>query len=197
MATSSKQLETVRIHINWGLPATEKQVPPGSMPLNPSFKEKRLAITRWFQFDPNDPQVDAMTAQISHLEVMQPTVDSSGQSFTHPIILAVRSQIPAAGSGFAQEPQSIVNCWELVTDQQPATHPSFQQLPSKGTVSAPSVRCLRFILIRSGTYKGLVHFSSEEARFYHRQQSYCVRPHSSPLEVYMLRLQRWNRSVPG
>ncbi|KAH6619825.1 mediator complex, subunit Med16 [Chaetomium sp. MPI-SDFR-AT-0129] len=55
-----------------------------------------------------------------------------------PVILAVRSYIPQEATSYPQESQSIIDRWEVVSDQQQALHPAFEQLGSKnGATSTP------------------------------------------------------------
>ncbi|KAK3996902.1 hypothetical protein QBC44DRAFT_355200 [Cladorrhinum sp. PSN332] len=143
LATASKQLRVLRVMINWGIPpADPKAVPPGSVQLRPSLKESHVAVTSWLHHGPGESPLDARMAQLSHIEVLPPIIEPATQTSTQttspPIILTVRSYVPREGSPYQQEAQSIIDRWEIVTDQQQTLHPAFEQLGSKnGATTAP------------------------------------------------------------
>lgn len=143
LATSSKQLRVIDATLDWGLPRPDKQVPAGSLHLSPSLKEKHIAVTSWLQHGPNESTFDLSMAQLSHLEVFPSTLIGSGPgpSWAPPLVLAVRSYLPQANSTYSQDQyQSIIDRWEVLTEQPQTLHKAFEQLGSRiGLGSAPHV----------------------------------------------------------
>lgn len=133
LATPSGQLKVVRVAIQWGTP--DKQVPPGSMHLSPSLTEKNVAVTSWFQHGASDSTLDASMAQLSHVEML-PSLHESSNMEAPPVVLAVRSHVPQDGSLYNQELQSIIDRWEVISDQPQSHHAAFEQLSSKNGTAA-------------------------------------------------------------
>lgn len=141
LATVAKQLKFVMAEINWGAaqPPQDKQIPPGSLPLRPSLKIEHVATTSWLQQGLVDSHLDASMDQISLLEVLPPIVDMRTKTTTPAMVLAVRLLVPTAQSHYNIEYQSIIDRWEVVTDQPQQLHPAFEQRGSKaGAASSPS-----------------------------------------------------------
>lgn len=77
--------------------------------------------------------------QISQLEALPPVVDYKTKQITPAMILSVRLHLPTAQSHFTMEYQSIIDGWDVVTDQPQALHPAFEQRGSKaGAAANPS-----------------------------------------------------------
>jgi mediator of RNA polymerase II transcription subunit 16, fungi type len=120
----------MKVAIQWGLPQSDNKLPPGGTPLNPVMKEKHVAVTSWLQSDASESHLDASMAQLTHLEVLPSTLDNAGQGWTPPLVLAVRSHVPAAISPY-QEVQSIIDRWEIMNEQPQTVHAAFEQLGSR------------------------------------------------------------------
>lgn len=137
VATSSKQLKVVRATIQWGLPQSDKQVPHGSVPLNPTLRQKRIAVTSWFQHGPSQSHLDTSMAQLSHMEVLPSALEGapvgSAPSLSSPLLLTVRSHAAAEHSPYNQDQQSIVDRWEILNEQPQSLHSAFEQLGSRAT----------------------------------------------------------------
>jgi mediator of RNA polymerase II transcription subunit 16, fungi type len=151
LATTSHQLKVVTADIQWGLPQTNKAV-PHSMPLNPSLKEKHLAVTSWFQHGSNEPALDSSMSQLSHIEIL-PIALQTQHVRVPAVVLTVRTHTPQDPSHFNQEVQSIIDRWELV-EEKPAVHPAFARLgagsgngASNGQVKPMGLRKLDPIVI--------------------------------------------------
>ncbi len=132
LATASKQLRVVRAAIQWGLPQSDKQVPPGSVPLSPSMQARPAAVTSWFQNDSGDGLLDMSMTQLSHLEILASATSGPSQPWVPPLVLSIRSYLPTSSSSYYQELQSVIDRWEVLTEPAPACHPAFEQLSSKG-----------------------------------------------------------------
>ncbi|KAK4168613.1 hypothetical protein QBC43DRAFT_103265 [Cladorrhinum sp. PSN259] len=150
LATASKQLRVIRVVISWGVPTTDsKSLPPGSVQLRPSLKESHVAVTSWFQHGPSESPLDASMAQLSHIEllppVLEPATPTTPQSLSSAVILTVRSYVPHDGSTYQQEAQSIIDRWEIMTEQKQTLHPAFEQIGSKNgsTTDPPTLNRLR------------------------------------------------------
>ncbi|KAL2199805.1 mediator complex, subunit Med16 [Corynascus similis CBS 632.67] len=140
LATASKQLRIVRVNIQWGLPQVDKQVPPQSLTLAPSLRESHVAVTSWSHHGPSEIDFGVSVSQLSHIEILPSAQISPGpsQPMAPPLVLTVRSYIPQDTSAYHQESQSIIDRWEIVSDQPQSLHPAFEQLGSKnGTTSTP------------------------------------------------------------
>ena len=132
LVTASKQLRIMRVLIQWGSSQQDKQIAPGGNPLNPTMLAKAVAVTNWFQQDAGESVLDPSMAKLSHLEMLPSARQTPQSAWTPPLVLTVRSHIPASGASFSQELQSIVDRWEIVTEQQQPLHSAFEQLGSRG-----------------------------------------------------------------
>ena len=147
LATTSKQLHVTRVAIQWGPSQSDKQMPPGSVPLNPVMKERHLAATSWLQNDAAESPLDASMTHLTHLEIIPSTLDTQHQAWAPPIILAVRSYVapsdaPPEATAPYPEAQSIIDRWEIIYEQPQSLHSAFEQLGSRRNsigASAPTV----------------------------------------------------------
>lgn len=130
LATAAKQLKVLHAEINWGQPQ-DKQLPPGSLPLKPSLKAEHVINTSWLQQGLVESHLDASMDQISLLEVYPPVVDVKAKSSLPATILIVRSHVPPAQTPYNVEYQSIIDRWDVLTDQAQHLHPAFEQRGSK------------------------------------------------------------------
>ncbi|KAK4173010.1 putative mediator of RNA polymerase II transcription subunit 16 [Triangularia setosa] len=140
LATASKQLRVLRVAVNWGNPPGDKQVHPGSIQLRPSMKEMHVAAISWLQHGPNESALDFSMAQLSHVIVLPSFMETSSSppTFAPAAVVTVRSYLPHETPPYGQEPQSIIDRWEVLNDQAQAAHPAFEQLGSRnGAVAAP------------------------------------------------------------
>ncbi|KAI1206459.1 RNA polymerase II mediator complex subunit Sin4 [Annulohypoxylon truncatum] len=133
MATASKQLRIVQVIINWNVPKNDgtQNIPPGSQMLNPTLLKRHFAITSWFQPGSNDSHLDSSISKITHVEMLPPIHNGSTKDWSPAIVLTVRSIIPEQNSPYEQEVQSIIDRWELLTDQQQSLHSAFEQLGAR------------------------------------------------------------------
>ncbi|KAH6650006.1 mediator complex, subunit Med16 [Chaetomium tenue] len=145
LATSSKQLRIVRVGIQWGLPQVDKQVLSQSQPLRPSLRESHVAVTSWVQYGSSESAVDASVSRLSHIEILPSAHTAQSQPMHPPVVLTVRSYVPQDASSYQQESQSIIDRWEVLSDQPQALVPAFEQLGSRnGNTSAlPTLTHLR------------------------------------------------------
>lgn len=86
--------------------------------------------------------------QISHLETLPPIVDYKTKQTTPPMVLSVRSHVPTAESHFNMEYQSIIDGWDVVTDQPQTLHPAFEQ---RGSRAGPAANPGPLIVLRKRT----------------------------------------------
>ncbi|KAK3901481.1 hypothetical protein C8A05DRAFT_16342 [Staphylotrichum tortipilum] len=149
LATASKQLRIVRVAIQWGIPQVDKQVPAGSVPLRPSLRETHVALGSWLQPGPGGLALDASMALLSHIEILPSAQILPSAPPGHPqpmapaVVLTVRSYTPQDASSYNQESQSIIDRWEVLTDQPLSLHPAFQQLGVKSNAQPTTVTRLR------------------------------------------------------
>lgn len=105
-----------------------------------------MAVTSWAQQGPDTSPLEASASQLSHIEILpsthiSPPQPQVQQPMAPAVILTVRSYIPQEATSYPQESQSIIDRWEVVSEQQQALHPAFEQLGSKnGATSTPPVR---------------------------------------------------------
>ena len=148
LATSSKQLQVVQLSLNWGLPPPEsmKGIPPGNITLNPTLKDRHVAISSWLPGGNSDSHLDAAMTELSHIEMLPTYLDQPSKNTFPPIILTARCHVPPAtgpyGQQGPQEVQTVIDRWEIVFDQAQSLHPAFEQLGSRrnSAGSAPPVR---------------------------------------------------------
>lgn len=140
LATAAKQLKVLQAEIQWGMSQrADKQIPPGSLPLNPSLKAERLVTTSWLQPGLVESHLDVSMGQISHLEVLPPVTDMKTKTSLPATILTVRSHVPTPQTPYNVEYQSIIDRWNIVMDLPQQLHPAFEQRgPKAGTGSTPS-----------------------------------------------------------
>ncbi|KAK1718770.1 RNA polymerase II mediator complex subunit Sin4 [Colletotrichum acutatum] len=144
LATTNKQIRVVKVGIHWGLPQSQSDTkpPPGSQALNPTLHEKHVAISTWLPSGPSTTPVDSAATQLTHLEILPSVMDPNGQGAPL-VILAVRTYVPTPNTPY-QETQSIIDKWEVPSDQPQSLHPAFEQLGSRrnstGTAPAPTCR---------------------------------------------------------
>ena len=119
-------MRLVKLNIQWGQAGGDKQ-PPGTVPLNPSLSDSRLASTSWHQPGPTDSPFDPSMGLLSIIEILPSTLENDAHSWAPPLILIVRSHVGSPGSPF-QETQSIVDRWQVLTDQQQSVHQAFLSL---------------------------------------------------------------------
>ncbi|KAK0729360.1 mediator complex, subunit Med16 [Apiosordaria backusii] len=140
LATASKQLKVLRIAVNWGTPPADKQVHPGSIQLRPTMKEMHVAAISWFQHGPSESGLDFSMAQLSHIIALPSYMETSSNppTFAPAVVITVRSYLPHETSPYDQEPQSIIDRWEVLSDQAQTPHPAFEKLGSRnGAAAAP------------------------------------------------------------
>lgn len=137
VATSSKQLRLLKIEIQWGGPGSQpdKNPLPQNARLSPSLVEKHLAATTWLQTGPGDANSDASMAELSHLHVLPSIMDNTGKSTVPPMIVAIRTRAPAAGS--YQVAQTILDRWEATVEPRQNLHPAFEQLGNRRNSDLP------------------------------------------------------------
>ncbi|KAI1102358.1 RNA polymerase II mediator complex subunit Sin4 [Jackrogersella minutella] len=133
MATAAKQLRVVHVGINWGIPKADgaQNGPAGNPPLNPTFTKRHVAVTTWFQPSSSDSHLDASMSKLTHIEMLPSILIGSTKEWTPVVVLTVRSIVPEPNSPYAQEVQSIIDRWELLSDQQQSLHPGFEQLGAR------------------------------------------------------------------
>ncbi|RDW88854.1 hypothetical protein BP6252_00886 [Coleophoma cylindrospora] len=131
-ATASKQLRTMRVLIDWGLPKTAEKVPPGVLSLNPSIKPRHLAVTSWLQEGQvlNASHLESSMVQLSHLEILPPSGDIATGRIAPPVIIAIRTHLPISTTHYNQDVHTTVDRWEIREKQQ-NIHPAFEQLSSR------------------------------------------------------------------
>ncbi|PKS06431.1 hypothetical protein jhhlp_007179 [Lomentospora prolificans] len=137
LATASRQLRLVKLTLQWGPSQGDKQ--PISSPLSPTIVERHLASTSWHQYGPNDSAFDAAMTQVSHLEILPSTLENDAQSWSPPLILTVRSYLPSPDSPYP-EAQSIIDRWQVLTDQPQTIHPAFSSLGGQKQNSVPDIQ---------------------------------------------------------
>ncbi|KAL1865212.1 hypothetical protein VTK73DRAFT_5449 [Phialemonium thermophilum] len=144
LATASKQLKVIRATIQWNAPPAsgEKQNHMAGVPLNPTLREMRIAVTSWFQYEPGQSHLDSSMSELSHIEVLPSALETFmstvSQPLSPPVVLTVRSYAVAEHSAYNQEPQSVVDRWEILSDNQQGLHPAFEQISQKGATSSTS-----------------------------------------------------------
>ena len=143
LATSSKQLRIIRAAISWSNDKpSEKQAHPQNAAIAPSILEQHVAVVPWLQHDSNDPVLDESMSQLSHIEIL-PFIpkDKSHQAIHNPVVLTVRTHLPAEGASmYEQEPTSVIERWEVVSEQPQTLHPAFAQLNTGNSTTNPNVR---------------------------------------------------------
>ncbi|UQC86913.1 RNA polymerase II Mediator complex subunit Sin4 [Colletotrichum lupini] len=141
LATTNKQIRVVKVGIHWGLPQSQSDTkpPPGSQALNPTLHEKHVAISTWLPSGPSTTPVDSAATQLTHLEILPSVMDPNGQGAPL-VILAVRTYVPTPNTPY-QETQSIIDKWEVPSDQPQSLHPAFEQLGSRRNSTGTAPAC--------------------------------------------------------
>lgn len=131
-ATSSKQLHLAQCQLNWGLSQeTMKGAMAAGQQLNPAFAGKHVAITSWLSGNTAEPTSDSLANQISLFEFVPGTFDQTSKTWLWPVIIVVRSFVPTPDTPYNQEAQSIIDRWEVTSDQPQNLHPAFENLGSR------------------------------------------------------------------
>ncbi|KAL7627995.1 Mediator of RNA polymerase II transcription subunit 16 [Parahypoxylon ruwenzoriense] len=133
MVTNTKQLRIVQVAINWGTPKSDgaQNLPPGGPALSPTLSKRHVAVTSLFQPGSSDSHLDASMTQITHIEMLPTILSPPTKEWSPTMVLTVRSHVPEPNSPYSQEVQSIIDRWELLTDQQQTLHPAFEQLGAR------------------------------------------------------------------
>lgn len=134
LATASKQLCVVQVAINWNNSKTEgaQSNPSSNQPLSPTLTKRHVAVTSWFQPSSSGLHSDASMQKITHIEMLPPILLTAfnipNKEWSPIMILTVRSLIPDPNLPYAQEVQSIIDRWELLSDHHQTLHSAFEQL---------------------------------------------------------------------
>lgn len=133
MATTSKQLRVVQVAIafNPPKPDSSQKVPPGGYIPSPALGKRHVAVTSWFQTGTCDSPLEASMSKISHIEMLPAHFDFQVKQWSPIVIITVRSFMPEPNSPYSQEVQSIIDRWELLTDQKQTVHPAFERLGTR------------------------------------------------------------------
>ncbi|TGJ83697.1 hypothetical protein E0Z10_g5062 [Xylaria hypoxylon] len=133
MATTSKQLRVVQVAISFNPPKPDnpQNVPPGQYVLSPSLTKRHVAVTSWFQTGMCESPLDASMSKISHIEMLPAHFDFQTKQWSPIVVITVRSFVPEPNSPYSQEVQSIIDRWELLTDQKQTVHPAFERLGAR------------------------------------------------------------------
>lgn len=145
LATSSKQLQLVQLGLAWGLsPEATRGPAAAGQVLNPTLRGKQVAITSWLPSNGSDSPLDQPMTEISCLEFIPAAYDPMNKAWLLPFILTVRSFVPTPDTPYNQEAQSIIDRWEVTSDQSQTLHPAFENLGSRrnSVGAAPSVSTL-------------------------------------------------------
>lgn len=144
MATTSKQLRVVQVAIAFNTPKTDnpQNAPPGGYLMSPSLGKRHVAVTSWFQAGMCESVADASMSRISHIEMLPAQFDFQTKQWSPIVIITVRSFIPEPNAPYNQEVQSIIDRWELLTDQKQTVHTAFERLGARrnSVGSTPPVR---------------------------------------------------------
>lgn len=155
LATSSKQLQLVQLGLAWGMTAQEGTKGPAAAAqiLNPTLRGKHVAISSWLPGNDVESPLDSLMTQISCLEFIPAAYDPANKAWLWPVIVIVRSFVPTPDTPYNQESQSIVDRWEVTSDQPQTLHPAFENLGARRNSlgSAPPV---------SENYKNIFELSS-------------------------------------
>lgn len=137
LVTASGQIKVVRALIHW-IPThgdkqqQQQQQQQQSQPLNPSLHHRAATVTTWLQHSAGESQLDISSDQISHVEMLPSTLVAANTPLAPPVVLTVRTYLPAESAPFNEQAQSIIDRWELRVDP-PATplHEAFEKVGSK------------------------------------------------------------------
>lgn len=192
-------MRLVKLSIQWGQAAADKQ-PPGTVPLNPSLSDRRLASTSWHQLGSSDSTSDASMGLLSTIEMLPSTLESDAQSWSPPLVLIVRSHVGSPDSPY-QETQSTIDRWQVLTDQKQSVHPGFLSLGGQRQNSAPELPVRPAYV--SGSIHGLVtngpnsdNDKATSTRIHHVQKGYRGFATCHAGQGCLRHLCRWHYRVP-
>jgi mediator of RNA polymerase II transcription subunit 16 len=133
MATTSKQLRVVQVAITFNAPKPDnpQNVPLGGYTLNPNLGKRHVAVTSWFQTGMCDSPLDASMSKISHIEMLPAHFEFQTKQWLPIVVITVRTFIPETDAPYNQGVQSIIDRWELLTDQKQTVHPAFERLGAR------------------------------------------------------------------
>ncbi|KKA29121.1 hypothetical protein TD95_002337 [Thielaviopsis punctulata] len=140
IATASKQLRVIQIGIDWSPSSLEN----GHKTFNPKLTEQHVAATTWYQgTNKSGSPVDHAMAKITHLEILASIMDPNAKKWANGVIMSVRSYAPSDPSPY-YEPQSVLDRWEIVQEQQPPLQKAFESLGSRTQkINQPAFRLKR------------------------------------------------------
>ncbi|KAI0408928.1 RNA polymerase II mediator complex subunit Sin4 [Xylaria palmicola] len=133
MATTSKQLRVVQVAIAFNPPKPDnpQNMHSGGYTLSPSLGKRHVAVTSWFQTGLSESPLDASMSKISHIEMLPAHFDFHTKQWSPIVVITVRSFVPDPNSPYNQEVQSIIDRWELLTDQKQTVHTAFERLGAR------------------------------------------------------------------
>ncbi|KAI0128050.1 RNA polymerase II mediator complex subunit Sin4 [Hypoxylon sp. NC0597] len=133
MVTACKQLRLVQVAINWGAskPEGTQNVPPVNQVLSPTLSKRHLTVTSWFEPNSNDSHLDSSLSKVTHIAMLPAIFNGQTKEWSPVVVLTVRSIVPEPNSPYAQEAQSIIDRWELLSDQQQTVNSAFEQLGTR------------------------------------------------------------------
>ncbi|KAI2623653.1 RNA polymerase II mediator complex subunit Sin4 [Xylaria nigripes] len=133
MATTSKQLRVVQVRISFNSTASDnpQNLLSGGNLLSPSLSKRHVAVTSWLHTGMCGSPFDASMSKISHIEMLPAHLDFQTKQWSPIVVITVRSFIPEPNSSYNQEVQSIIDRWELLTDQKQTVHPAFERLGAR------------------------------------------------------------------
>ncbi|KAL5594513.1 hypothetical protein BROUX41_001439 [Berkeleyomyces rouxiae] len=127
IATASKQLRVIQINIDWGINGEGGN----KLPINPVLTEQHVAATTWYQgTNKSGSPVDHAMAKITHLEILASLTDPNTKKWANGIVMSVRSYAPSDPSPH-HEPQSVLDRWEIVQEQQTPLLKAFESLGTR------------------------------------------------------------------
>lgn len=115
---------------------------PGVAPLlNPRIETEHLAVGSWMTSEADEDingkfsmssasEAKSSMVYLSHLDVLPPIIERSGEISTPPTIIAVRSYLPPSSSNYNQEVYSTLDRWSFQESTQ-SLHSAFEQLSSR------------------------------------------------------------------
>ncbi|KKF93296.1 Mediator of RNA polymerase II transcription subunit 16 [Ceratocystis platani] len=127
IATASKQLRVIQINIDWGISGEGGN----KLPINPMLTEQHVAATTWYQgTNKSCSPLDHAMAKITHLEILASLTDPNTKKWANGIVMSVRSYAPSDPSPH-YEPQSVLDRWEIVQEQQTPLLKAFESLGTR------------------------------------------------------------------
>ncbi|KAI2621233.1 RNA polymerase II mediator complex subunit Sin4 [Hypoxylon sp. NC1633] len=133
MVTKTKQLRIVQVGINWGTPKADgaQNMPSGGHTLSPTLTKRHVGVTSWLQPDPGYSRPDPALSKITHIEMLPAIFNTATKEWSQVMALTVRSLAPESNSPYAQDVQSVIERWELFSDQHQTLHATFEQLGAR------------------------------------------------------------------